>query len=366
MRKECVITLFLMMSFILITVPNVAQAKDNEMKSWLEESLNPSIDNVVRDFNKITKEYWYLNLSNYLLEMDKDTTIQGLTLLREEIKTLKKDLKNIKLPKTADRKDKKSVKSINKDLSKALNKMDRDAKKLIKRISKDKNVKEVKNKEFEEKRIERVNSKYLELNKKYSIEVDELKFNKSTKINKNLAKDIISKHKKEIQKAEKKKEKKLKEHEEKEQKERDAIEKLPIEKRVVEKFEIVDSAVLLNDELTLVKEPGFSWDETTYVSDYALDMFKAMKEGFSDSSVNKITSSMNADLINDKGHESAKEVVMYSYERKTFESLDYDNFIKLAFGEEWRIFKESDEYSIRPALYWEIDEKYRRHLYLSE
>ena len=148
--------------------------------------------------------------------------------------------------------------------------------------------------------------------------------------------------------------------------EKAAVEKLPLPEKIVKKFEDIDTVNISNGTMELVKEPSFAWDETTYLSNYTLGMFKALNLAFSDPQVNKVVVSMLADLEDDEGNESAKEVVNYSYDRKTFEGIDYEDFISSAYKKEWKIFKAANEYSIHPAIYWATEERYQKNLDIFE
>lgn len=182
------------------------QAKDNEMENWLIDTANPAINGIVSEFDKTIQENWTINLSSYFVENDGKTTTKKLDTLRGDIKIMKKEVKNIKAPKSAEKEDKKKIKIIKKNLTKSLNQTDKKAKKLVKQIEKDKKIKVIKPLKSEQKRFAKVNAAYAELNNAYSVNAPALALFEAVKIDQEVAEQIIQDYNKEQQEIAAKKE----------------------------------------------------------------------------------------------------------------------------------------------------------------
>lgn len=161
---------------------------------------------------------------------------------------------------------------------------------------------------------------------------------------------------------EKEKEQKQKEEEEKKKEEEERKANRTIDEAIEEDSLNVDNATFKDGVLTLEKEPSSSWDETSLVKNNVYKLFEAMNEGFKDDDVDKVKVDIQALMIDDKGNEEVESGVAYEYDRETFEELNYDNFIKMAASESWRILNESNEYLIHPGIYKSIKNDYKKEL----
>src|SRR5699024_5641679 len=139
-------------------------------------------------------------------------------------------------------------------------------------------------------------------------------------------------------------------------------EKITIKEKI-EKYNLkVDKAKLKNNILTLKKEPSSTSSENTLVKNNVFTMFEDVNKGFNDKNVNEIKVIIEAVMIDEKGNEEVVSAVEYEYDRSTFEELNYDNFIRLAVSESWRILNESDAYLIYPGIYKALKQEYKQGL----
>src|SRR5699024_3525763 len=213
----------------------------------------------------------------------------------------------------------------------------------------DKEKKENKEKEAKDKKKKEDN------NKKKTKE--EKKNEKEKK--KNKEKEAKNKKKKEEQNKQSKKDNdEQKEIAKKEKKK----EKITIDEKIEKDSLNVDKASLKNNVLTLKKEPSSTWSENTLVKNNVFTMFEDVNKGFNDKNVNEIKVIIEAVMIDEKGNEEVVSAVEYEYERSTFEELNYDNFIRLAVSESWRILNESDAYLIYPGIYKALKQEYKQGL----
>lgn len=162
----------------------------------------------------------------------------------------------------------------------------------------------------------------------------------------------------EEQEAKEKQEKKEKEEAEKEE---NRLSERDIDEALEEDIEDVKSAELYEGELTLTYEPGTQWSENSFFN-VARDSMEEVKLGFEDDDVDEITVLIDAKMTDEKGKEDTKSVVTYRYTRDDFEELEYDNFMYMAVGEEWRILNESDSYFINPGIRSELKDEYTQNL----
>lgn len=158
------------------------------------------------------------------------------------------------------------------------------------------------------------------------------------------------------------KEEKAKEKEEEEKKEEARKADRTIDEFIQEEDSNVDKATLKDGVLILEKEPSSSWNENTLVKNNVYQMFESMNEGFKDEDVKKVEIKVHALMIDEKGNEEDEPVIEYEYDRESFEELNYDNFIKLAVSESWRILNESDAYLIHPGIYKDVKQDYKQNL----
>lgn len=138
--------------------------------------------------------------------------------------------------------------------------------------------------------------------------------------------------------------------------------KVDIAKKIQDDSLHVDKATLKDGVLTLEKEPSSSWSENTLVKNNVYSLFESVNDGFKDKDVNKVEVKVHAVMIDEKGNEKEEPVIEYEYDRDTFEELNYDNFIKLAVSESWRILNESDEYLVHPGIYKDVKQDYKQNL----
>lgn len=123
-----------------------------------------------------------------------------------------------------------------------------------------------------------------------------------------------------------------------------------------------DKATLEDGILTLVFNGDASLSDNTIVTTHAHSTFEALGEAFKNDSVDEVIVKIEANFIDDKGNENRNEALEYIYARDTFEELNFDKFLELTAGEEWRILNESDVYFIHPGIYENIKPEYKRNL----
>src|SRR5690625_2876598 len=178
-------------------------------------------------------------------------------------------------------------------------------------------------------------------------------------------KNLLTKKRKKIKKRKKTKKKKLKIKRKKKNKinkKEKKKEKIKIDEKIKKDSLNVDKASLKNNVLTLKKEPSSTWSENTLVKNNVFTMFEDVNKGFNDKNVNEIKVIIEAVMIDEKGNEEVVSAVEYEYDRSTFEELNYDNFIRLAVSESWRILNESDAYLIYPGIYKALKQEYKQGL----
>src|SRR5699024_8659101 len=146
-------------------------------------------------------------------------------------------------------------------------------------------------------------------------------------------------------------------------------EKITIDEKIETDNRNVDKESLKNNELTsknnvltMKKETSTTWSENTLVKNNVFTMFEDVNKGFNDKNVNEIKVIIEAVMIDEKGNEEVVSAVEYEYDRSTFEELNYDNFIRLAVSESWRILNESDAYLIYPGIYKALKQEYKQGL----
>jgi hypothetical protein len=159
------------------------------------------------------------------------------------------------------------------------------------------------------------------------------------------------------EKAQKEQEKKEKEEQaKKEEKERKASRS--IDEAISEDNDDVDKAMFKDGTLTLIGEGKTTFSENTlFMSVY--DMFEAMHEGFQDKDVKEVYIELTTTMVDQKGNESVEPVIKYNYSRESFEELNYENFAKMSYSEEWRILTEANYYYIHPGIYKNLKDKYK-------
>ena len=170
--------------------------------------------------------------------------------------------------------------------------------------------------------------------------------------------EIVSKEASNEEKKQAEKEKKEKAKKEKRAKK----EKINIDDKIQKDSSNVDKASLKDNVLTLKKEPSSTWSENTLVKNNVFTMFEDVNEGFKDKNVNEIKVIIEAVMIDEKGNEEVVSAVEYEYDRSTFEELNYDNFMRLAVSESWRILNHSDAYLIYPGIYKALKQDYKQGL----
>lgn len=201
-----VITLFLVTS---LSISNAfAKNEDVDMDVWLEEVLNPAVINTVSYFNETSCLNWTVNLSTYLVEGDKKASVKKLKKLREDLSDFKKTIKGLDIPETADKKERKQIKVVKKNLNKAFNQTNKKARRLIKRFDKDKKFKFVTALKAEKKSISKVNTAFSKVNEFNDLEVSQIELESYMKVTKEGAEKVVFEHKEEQKKIAKAKEKK--------------------------------------------------------------------------------------------------------------------------------------------------------------
>ncbi|WYU50344.1 hypothetical protein MHH67_13255 [Bacillus sp. FSL K6-0047] len=119
---------------------------------------------------------------------------------------------------------------------------------------------------------------------------------------------------------------------------------------------------LENGILELTIDGSTMFSENTIVTSHAYFAFEAISEGFKFDEVDEVLVSIIAPFYDNKGNENMNTALELAYTRDTFNELDYENFLKLASGQEWRILNESDLYYIHRAIYDNIDQEYKDNL----
>ncbi|WP_153732745.1 hypothetical protein [Sporosarcina obsidiansis] len=212
------LSVFIIALFLLVNLPiaNVsAKESDQDMDVWLKEEMNPRIIKIVGNYNKSSQENWNVNLSQYLIEKDKKPAAKKLKAFRDELNDLKKEVKQIKIPDTADKKERKKIKQIKKNLTKTLKRSDKDANRLIKKFDKDKKVTSIAARKVEKKAISKASDAFVSLNEFNDMKVDPLKIGFAENIDQKEAEAILIQHDAEQKKIAEMKEKKKREKEEK-------------------------------------------------------------------------------------------------------------------------------------------------------
>lgn len=173
----------------------------------------------------------------------------------------------------------------------------------------------------------------------------------------------------------KKEEQMKKEKEQKESKKEEAAKKepkkekapkkesLPIDKKIVKENSHIEKAKLNESgHLIITLDGDSSWSENTIVTTKTYWGFEAVKQAFDDPSVNTVGVEIEATLTDNKGNEEKEWVETFEYTREAFDELNYDKFLSMASGQEWRILNESSSYAIHPAIYNSIKDKYKENL----
>lgn len=114
--------------------------------------------------------------------------------------------------------------------------------------------------------------------------------------------------------------------------------------------------------LSLTVDGSTMFTENTIVTTHTYFALEAINEGFQFDEVNEVLVSIVAPFFDEKGNENMNTALEVAYTRDTFNELNYDNFLKLASGQEWRILNESDLYYIHRAIYDNIDQEYKDNL----
>ncbi len=138
---------------------------------------------------------------------------------------------------------------------------------------------------------------------------------------------------------------------------------LPIDEYIVETDSRIEEATLNEDGiLTILLNASSSLGPNSVATTHIYWSFEAMHEAFKDDSVEEVNVIIQALLIDNQGNEDYENVVTYAYTRDDFNELDYDNFLRLASGEEWRILNEAYAYFMHPAVHNEVDSDYQNSL----
>lgn len=111
----------------------------------------------------------------------------------------------------------------------------------------------------------------------------------------------------------------------------------------------IKSSELFEGELTLTYEPGTLWSENSFFR-VVHSSFKDVEQAFDDKEVDSVVVMIYALMTDEKGNEESKPVITYRYTRDDFNELNYDKFIDMSVGEEWRILNEAEAYFINPGI----------------
>lgn len=152
-----------------------------------------------------------------------------------------------------------------------------------------------------------------------------------------------------------------KKEEKKEKPKKEPKKELTLEERM-EKETNADKVTFKDGILELTFNGDASWSENTIVGTHTYSAFESINEGFKDDKVNEVSIIIEATFMDNKGNESKNSALEFIYTRETFEELNYDNFLSLAVGEEWRILNESDVYFIHPGIFNNIKDEYKNNL----
>lgn len=137
----------------------------------------------------------------------------------------------------------------------------------------------------------------------------------------------------------------------------------PIDETILEDSEEIIEANFYEDgTLSIEIEGDGSLSVNTMVSNRAMSILEAMKIAFEDENVKKVRGNVTATMVDSKGNESIKDVVSITYNRETFEELNYKNFHKMAWVESWRVYNEADEYYIDINIYNDLKDQIKDNL----
>ncbi len=358
--------LFLFFSILLVfqlsLVPTItAENKDVDMDVWLEETLNPAVIDIITEFNNTTRDNWYINLSNYLINGDKDDAVEKLKSLNKDIDSIKKEIKAIEYPESANRKEKKQVKKITKELTKTLDKTSKRANKLIKKLDKNKEIKSIPARKYESKRVDKANKAYISINKLNEISVKEIPTYKHTKINKKTANEILNDPNSYFNLNNDGNDKSTDQKNNKTQKETKAVDNRTLVEKIQEDDKNVDLATYKDGTLTLETEAKSLWSENSLFYN-VYDLFESTYVAFKDKSVDEVKIVITTSMTDTKGNESIEPVIEYGFSREMIEELNYDNFSFMAYGEPWRVLNESSYYWIHPGIYKNLKSEYIKNL----
>ncbi|WP_339184148.1 hypothetical protein [Oceanobacillus sp. FSL W7-1293] len=141
------------------------------------------------------------------------------------------------------------------------------------------------------------------------------------------------------------------------------VESLPIAEYIVKTDNHVEAAELSNEGiLTILLDASSSFSPKSVASTYVYWSFEAINKSFQSDEVSEVSIVIQAPLIDNQGNEEVNEVITYAYTRNDFNDLDYDNFLRLASGQEWRILNEAYAYFVHPAVFNEVDFDYQNNL----
>src|SRR5699024_2170207 len=173
------------------------------------------------------------------------------------------------------------------------------------------------------------------------------------------------------EKEEAEKEKKKKEEEEKPQSVNDMVEKvkdgsdvsevLKQHGKEIDNVEIVDLGEVGGNTLQMSKNEDLAWSENSFMK-LARQMFDNLEVAFADESIDSVQVYAQTEFNDATGKTKTQNAFSYTYSREDFEELELDNFITMSYGEEWRIFQQSDNYSVHPAIYQGLKDKYKENL----
>lgn len=129
----------------------------------------------------------------------------------------------------------------------------------------------------------------------------------------------------------------------------------------IDNVEIIDLGEVGGNTLQMSKNEDLAWSENSFMK-LARQMFDNLEVAFADESIDSVQVYAQTEFNDATGKTKTQNAFSYTYSREDFEELELDNFITMSYGEEWRIFQQSDNYSVHPAIYQGLKDKYKENL----
>lgn len=130
----------------------------------------------------------------------------------------------------------------------------------------------------------------------------------------------------------------------------------------VEGVDVTDLGEEGDNTVQIYNDDPLVWSENSFMG-MARKMFDSVEVAFADKDVDTVQVYVQDEFTDQQGKESESNVFHYNYSRADFEELELKNFKDMLYGEEWRVFQQADSYSIHPAIYNELKDKYKQELH---